>query len=196
MKTLIFSLLLISITNRYFAQVWSKEELEKANTCKLVDELEENEKEAIMYINLARIYPKKFAKIALSNYWGPIKYNRYLEESTFKESLMDRLLNDQNPMPALNWNEELQAFAACFAQEQGANGHMGHQRKKCEKGYFYECCAYDMETGIDIAMQLLIDHNVESLGHREICLNPELKFIGIKFNTHKKANFCAVLDLN
>lgn len=178
-----------------FSQTWTEAERKAANTCQDIDDLEDNEKEAIMYINLARLYPKKFAKIELSDYWGPVKYNRYLEGSEYKESLMNQLTNETEPMSALIWDEELQDFASCFAQEQGSSGLMGHHRKKCAKGNFAECCAYDMETGLDIAMQLLIDHEVLSLGHRENCLNPELTKVGIKFWTHKKANFCAVIDL-
>ena len=177
------------------AQSWTEEELNKANTCKGITELEDNEKEAILYINLARLYPKKFAKVQLADYWGPEKYNRYLDGSEYKESLMDQLISEQEPMTPLLWDEELQEFATCFAEEQGASGLMGHQRKRCAKGNFAECCAYDMETGLDIAMQLLIYHEVQSLGHRENCLNPELTKVGIKFAVHKKANFCAVLDL-
>jgi hypothetical protein len=195
MKNVMVSLLACFIYVSSLAQTWTEEERKKANTCRDIDGLEDNEKEAIMYINLARLYPKKFAKIELTDYWGPEKYDRYLEGSDYKESLMDQLLTEQEPMIALVWDEELQNFAECFAEEQGANGHMGHQRKKCAKGNFAECCAYDMETGLDIAMQLLIDHEVQSLGHRENCLNPELTKVGIKFGPHKKANFCAVIDL-
>ncbi|MBM3418940.1 MAG: CAP domain-containing protein [Bacteroidetes bacterium] len=195
MKNICCSVGFLFVVLTALPQSWTEAERKKANTCSEVDELEANEKEAIMYINLARLYPKKFAKIELTNYWGPEKYNRYLEDSEYKESLMDQLLFDQEPVTALFWDEELQAFASCFAEEQGTNGHMGHQRKSCPDGNFAECCAYDMETGLDIAMQLLVDHEVPSLGHRENCLNPEYTRVGIKFGLHKKANFCTVIDL-
>ena len=97
-------------------------------------------------------------------------------------------------MNALIYNEELRELAICFALEQGASGYMGHNRKKCAGFYNAECIAYDMETGKDIAMQLLIDHEVPSLGHREACLDRDLTKIGIGFSPHKKASFCAVLD--
>jgi uncharacterized protein YkwD len=72
---------------------------------------------------------------------------------------------------------------------------MGHKRKKCDAGNYAECCAYDMATGKHIAMQLLIDHGVPSLGHRINCLNPEYSKVGISVADHAKANVCAVLDM-
>ena len=61
MKSLTLLILLISFTN--FAQTWTKEELTKANTLAKIADLTEVEKEAVMYINLARMYPKKFVEI-------------------------------------------------------------------------------------------------------------------------------------
>ena len=191
MKLLVLILLL---PFGFYAQEWTKEELDKANTCAKIDELEDVEKEAVMYINLARLFPEKFVEVELADYWGPDKYEGYLKGSKYKQSLIDEL-NEREPVTALVYDETLQEFASCFAKEQGANGHMGHKRKNCPKDNFAECCAYDMETGRDIALQLLIDHNVADLGHRINCLNPNLTKIGISFQPHVKANFCAVLDL-
>jgi len=191
MKQLLFFFLLpLSI----WGQEWTKEEWDKANTCSKIEDLNDVEKEAVLYINLARMYPAKFAAIELADYWGPDKYEGYLKDSKFKQSLLDEL-EEREAISPFVFDEELQEFAACFAAEQGANGHMGHKRKNCPKDNFAECCAYDMETGKDIALQLLIDHNVSDLGHRINCLNPTLTKIGISFGTHIKANFCAVLDM-
>ena len=194
MKTALFLILFIHISPQYsFSQTWSSQELEKANTCIFINELSEIEKEAILYINLARLFPLKFAKIEVLPYFGPGKYDGYLKDSPYKESLLSDL-KITKPMNALIYNEELRELAICFALEQGASGYMGHNRKKCEGFYNAECIAYDMETGKDIAMQLLVDHEVPSLGHREACLDAKLTKIGIGFSRHKKASFCAVLD--
>ena len=194
MKTALSFLLFIFISPQYFfSQAWSEQELAKANTCILIDELSEIEKEAIFYINLARLFPLKFAKIEVLHYLGPEKFGAYLEDSPYKESLLSDL-KITKPMNALIYNEELRELAICFALEQGASGYMGHDRKKCGGFYNAECIAYDMETGKDIAIQLLVDHDVPSLGHREACLDAKLTKIGIGFSRHKKASFCAVLD--
>ena len=194
MKTALSFFLFFLISSQYlFPQAWSEQELAKANTCILIDDLSDIEKEAILYINLARLFPIKFAKIELLQYFGPEKYGGYLKDSPYKESLLSDLKTTK-PMNALIYNEELRELAICFAVEQGASGYMGHNRKKCAGFYNAECIAYDMETGKDIAMQLLVDHDVPSLGHREACLDSELTKIGSGFRRHKKASFCAVLD--
>jgi len=194
MKTALSFLLFIFISPQYFfSQAWSEQELAKANTCILIDDLSNIEKEAILYINLARLFPLKFAKIEVPPYFGPEKYGGYLKDSPYKESLLSDLKTTK-PMNALIYNEELRELAICFAVEQGASGYMGHNRKKCAGFYNAECIAYGMETGKDIAMQLLVDHDVPSLGHREACLDSKITKIGIGYSRHKKASFCAVLD--
>jgi hypothetical protein len=193
MKLLTTLILLISFTN--FAQTWTKEELAKANTLAKVADLTDVEKEAVMYINLARMYPEKFVEIEVKKYEPPSDaYVKLLEDSPYIESLIDEL-NELEPMAPFVYDEALQEFASCFAAEQGASGYMGHKRKKCEAGNYAECCAYDMATGKHIAMQLLIDHGVPSLGHRINCLNPEYSKVGISVADHAKANICAVLDM-
>ena len=194
MKTALFLILFILISSQYsFSQTWSEQELAKANTCILINDLSNIEKEVILYINLARLFPLKFAKIEVLQYFGPEKYGAYLKDSPYKESLLSDLKTTK-PMNALIYNEELRELAICFALEQGASGYMGHDRKKCGGFYNAECISYDMETGKDIAMQLLVDHEVPSLGHRQACLDSELTKVGIGFSTHKKVSFCAVLD--
>ncbi len=188
-----FLICFLLFPNYFFSQNWTEQELSNANTCVNIEELSEIEKEAILYINLARLYPVKFAKIEVLPYLGPEKYGSYLENSPYKASLLKDLKNTK-PMNALFFDENLRQLAICFALEQGASGYMGHDRRKCEGFYNAECIAYGMETGKDIALQLLVDHDVPSLGHREICLDPGLKIVGIGFSTHKKASFCAVLD--
>jgi len=193
MKSIVLIILLISFSS--FAQTWTKEELAKANTLSKIKDLTEAEKEAVLFINLARMYPKKFAEIEVKNYQPPSSaYEKLLEDSPYIESLIDEL-NEMTAVAPFVFDEALQEFASCFAAEQGASGYMGHKRKNCEKGNFAECCSYDMQTGKHIAMQLLIDHGVPSLGHRINCLNPEYSKIGISVADHKKANTCAVLDM-
>jgi hypothetical protein len=52
-----------------------------------------------------------------------------------------------------------------------------------------------MDTGKDIALQLLIDDEVPSLGHRINCLSKSYTKIGVSVNFPKKWGICAVIDM-
>jgi len=178
-----------------FAQTWTTTQLTNANTAKEITYLTNVEKECIMYINLCRMYPKEFIKNELLNYFGNERYGDYIKNSVYRTSLITFL----RTMPAVNplyFDQDLYKNAACFAKEQGIAGTTGHKRIKCQSHTFSaECCSYGMDTGKDIAMQLLIDHQVSSLGHRKICLSDNYSIVGISVQTHKQWGFCAVLDL-
>ena len=86
--------------------------------------------------------------------------------------------------------------ARCFAREMGESGYTGHERVDCKKEKKYaECCSFGMDTGKDIMMQMLIDHNIESLGHRNNCVNPRYTKIGLTLHTHKEWGHCCVIEL-
>lgn len=188
---ILFSFLFQSL----FAQSWSAEQLSKANTAKDIDYLTQAEKDAIMYINLARLFPKDFIKLELENYQAPIKFGTYLKKSSYKKSLIAEL-NKQKPMEALTFENVLYDDAKCFATEMGDRGEIGHERRKCKASNYAECCSYGMETGKDIAMQWLIDHDVQGVGHRRNCLEPTYTKIGLAIHAHKKWQVCAVAEMN
>jgi len=190
--TLLFTLLFCS----YFigiSQTWTAQELDKANTAANVNILSNEEKEAIRYINLARLYPQKFAIIEVRDYLGPSKYGDYLKTSTYKESLLVTL-RYKIPVGLLYFDESMYLLATCFAKESGESGKIGHNRNSCSKGYLAECCSYGPENGKDIALQLLIDHDVPSLGHREICLDDSYNKVGLSIKPHTVYQYCCVLD--
>ena len=194
MKTTFCSLLILLCGTSINAQSWSETQLTKANTAKDITCLTNVEKECIMYINLCRMYPKEFLKNELLDYYGTEKYGDYLKKSTYRKTLLSFLASMQ-PIDALYFDIDVYTNAACFAKEQGKAGTTGHTRIKCPTGkYAAECCSYGMETGKDIAMQLLIDHGISSLGHRKICLNTLYSKIGVSVNTHSQWGICAVLD--
>lgn len=172
-----------------FAQVWTTQEFETANTAKDVEDLTSEEKEVIRYINLARLYPKKFAQIEI------VKTNSDFEitnDQNLKSLIIT--LKRMKPVGALYFNESMYQLAKCFAQESGESGYVGHYRKTCKKGYDAECCSYGCETGRQIVLQLLIDKGVPSLGHRIICLDKSMEKIGVNIQTHAKYYNCCVLD--
>ncbi|MFN8206184.1 MAG: CAP domain-containing protein [Bacteroidales bacterium] len=190
----ILLLLLTSFSQGIVAQQWSSEQLKSANTTAAISYLSQVEKEAILYINLARLYPQQFRKIEIEGYYGPEKYGDYLKESDYLKSLIHQL-DTMKAVGVLVFAEALYENAKCFAAESGDAGIVGHTRIKCPKGNYAECCSYGMETGKDIALQWLIDHDVPSLGHRVNCLNPSYTKIGLSVHTHKQYGMCAVADL-
>ena len=176
------------------AQNWTSNQIEKANTAKDVAYLTTIEKECVLYINLCRLYPKDFLKNEVLNYYGTAKYGDYVKNSSYRQSLIN-LLNSMQPVDALYFDSEAYNIAKCFAIEQGKAGTTGHTRINCKDGNYAECCSYGMETGKDIVLQLLIDHNVPSLGHRINCLNKTYTKIGVSVQIHVKWDTCAVIDM-
>lgn len=188
---IIFQITLLQFS---FSQTnWTKEQLAKANTAKQMEYLTTIEKEAIMYINLARLYPKEFMKLEALNYNGDKKYGDYLKDSKYKKSLLVTL-NTMAPVAELTFDKVLYENAKCFAKESGDAGTEGHKRIKCVKGNYAECCSYGMETGKDIAMQWLIDDGIASLGHRKNCLEKRYIKIGLSSAPHKKWDTCSVAE--
>jgi uncharacterized protein YkwD len=175
------------------AQVWTSAELSSAHTAASVNQLTQEEKLIIQYVNLARMYPQKFALLEVKNYMGEAKYSNYLEDSPYKRSLMVHL-RKMKPLPPVIFDASMYALATCFAEESGQRGYVGHNRRDCPEGYYGECCSYGHKKGKDIALSLLIDHDVPSLGHREICLSDRYDKIGVRIAYHKKYGHCAVLD--
>lgn len=161
------------------AQSWSKDQLLKANTAKDISFLQENEKEAIMYINLARMYPKEFLKIEFEK-----TLDKYMDKTDYELSLIEEL-NTRAPVNALVFDPKLYEFAKCFSKESGDLGIVGHERKNCKDNddapQSGECCAYGVETGISICLIWLVDEGVSSLGHRKNCLSPGFEKIGLSF---------------
>lgn len=193
-KTLLSILFITAVFFTSYAQSWTEEQLAQANTAKEIDYLTKAEKEAIKYINLARLFPSQFAEIELPTYFGPEKYGNYLKSSSFRKSLIKQL-GKMKPVGALTFDKALYENAKCFAKESGDKGLVGHQREKCPAGNYAECCSYGMDTGKDIALQWLIDHDVPSLGHRKNCLNKDYTKIGLSIHPHKTWEVCAVAEI-
>tara|TARA_B100002052_G_scaffold297180_1_gene327275 strand:- start:105 stop:740 length:636 start_codon:yes stop_codon:yes gene_type:complete len=187
---------------------WSENQISNANTVSNVSILEEIDKNTIIFINLARLYPKQFIKNELKDYnrpkgpnaeqWhprpGPWSYSEIYKNSPYKKSLIE-MLQKLKPTTALVFDSFLYNSAKCFALEQGKLGGRGHKRKNCKKNNTAECISYGMYNGKDVAMQLLIDHNVPSLGHRKICLDKKYNKIGLHTATHTKWGSLTVIEL-
>ena len=195
----LLTLLLFAISYVYYAQhndlKWTQIELDSANTADSSLILNQVEKDAVKYLNLARLFPKKFAQIELPGYHGTKKYGDYIKGSPYITTLANHL-DTIKPMSRLIPIDSMIENARCFAIEMGDSGYTGHERINCkEESKYAECSSFGMDTGKDIMMQMLIDHNIESLGHRKNCLNPKFQYIGLALHTHTEWGHCCVIEL-
>jgi hypothetical protein len=167
---------------------FTPEQIVKANTGKDAGFMNDKEKKTLTVINLARLYPRQFLKFYM-DYAGPsaVSGNTYYTTLT-KE------LKEMDARGALMPDKDMYDLAKCWATEAGKEGVVGHERKNCDGWISAECCSYGSGSGIGVAMQLLIDDGVKSLGHRKICLSEEYKRVGICMQPHKIYGVNTVLD--
>jgi hypothetical protein len=179
-----------------YSDEWNDPKYEHCNTAANVNYMNEEEKNIIYILNLVRTNPNLFAKTVLKKYPATSGKTYLTNDIYYYKSLMDKLLSLQ-ALNALGPDNSCYNSAQCHASSSGASGYVGHERKnrECkEKKYYYgECCEYGHDDALDIVMSLLIDENVPSLGHRDICLSP-YKFIGVSMQPHRKYKINTVLD--
>ncbi len=176
------------------AQAFTTAQLDSANTAKSITQLSSEEKNVIKLINLARMYPKQFAKNYVAKYdEKETGYDYGADYAKDKASLITTL-NALKPLKPLAFDIEMYELAKCWCVESGKSGAIGHNRKTCKSGYNGECCSYGFSGALDIVMQLMIDNNVPGYGHRKIILTPYYTKIGIKNGSHKTYSFCSVID--
>lgn len=181
---------------------WTKEELCAANTAATCSYMTQLERDVMLYLNLARLYPKKFAKLEVENYEHAQGFGVYPTFPQYKRSLLETLYS-MAPVQAFYPHHDFYLLAYCWAEESGRLGIKGHDRVTCKKTIGVanstacaECCSYGVYTAIDITLQWLIDDQVPSLGHRINCLNPIYSKAGISFLPHSTAKYSTVLDLS
>lgn len=182
-----FIFILLAVLNGEFysgAQTWSSEQWMLANTISTEESIGKVEHDALIYLNLARLFPKEFAQIELADF--PV--------TDVNANSLKGTLKRMKPQPAIIWNTQLEKLADCFVNEQGATRKVGHKRMRCPAGFNAECISYGMSTGRDIILQLLIDYGNPDFGHRKICLSFQFHEVGIKSGSHVLNETMAVLD--
>lgn len=192
---LVFSCLAIvgySNQRQSYSTEWTEEELRAANTVSSATYMTPLERDVMICINLARLYPRKFAQIEVA----PFEMDASVSPTfaAYKQSLM-QTLQTMEPVCAIVPSYEYYLAAYCWAEESGRLGVIGHSRVECEKVNVAECCSYGVDTPIGITLQWLIDDNVASLGHRINCLSPSYKQGGVAHMPHSVWRYCTVLDI-
>lgn len=199
---LCFCLLLTTLVSSQNLAAYSPAKLEQANTAAKVSFMDENEKQALMLINLARMDGKAFIKNVLDPYVraGGVQNNNYLKT----------LYTDLQASPALQPlapEPDLVRCARSHAQDMGSKGRTGHtgsngvsfgdRVRACYEGSsMAENISYGEETALGIVMQLLIDNGVPSLGHRKNILGADYVRIGIAIAPHTVYDVHCVMDFS
>jgi hypothetical protein len=175
---------------------WDPAVLQKANTAKDAAYLTSEEKAVIFYMNLVRLNPKLFGETYLKKYLDSTgdhnSYTKSLIKTLPATAAMDVL------MPA----KDLSAFSKAYAIKSGKENKTGHGNFKERTrgirnnygGYMAENCDYGNSKAFDIVMSLLIDENIQSLGHRKNILDPNYKYIGTSIQPHKGYEWNCVMD--
>lgn len=181
---------------------WSQEEMDFANTAKdapISDEC----KLVYLYCNLARMDGEKFAKTYLDRYAPQIPWT---PNPIYLNSLYDDL-KDVKGLARLQYSGGLKAAADFHSVDMGTKGLVSHSSSDgtdcydriCRfvgPGHHAECCSYGYASALGIVLQLLVDDNVESLGHRYAVLNPSLNRLGVAIAPHQVHRHTCVLDFS
>ena len=183
------------------AQQWTSEQLARANTARNASYLSEQEKQVIFLCNLARMDGALFAATYLAQHTPNDPSNWYIA-SLYRDL---QFVKGRQPLYP---DKRLYATAAYHAADMGRNGRTGHTSSDGtdfadrvygglgEKTYIAENCSYgyNNDQAINIVVQLLVDANVPSLGHRKNILNPDLSAIGVAIAPHSTYEYMCVMD--
>ena len=178
-----------------FSAEWNDVKFLNCNTAATTHYLSDHEKEVIYILNLLRADPKLFANTVVEKY---PEYNNqlYLKNIPEYKSLLETLRNSK-PLSLLYPDSLCFESAKCHALYSGKMAYVGHERKteecKVKKHYEGECCQYGYEDALSILMDLLIDQNVPSLGHRFLCLSDYAR-IGVSIQPHTGYGHNTVVD--
>lgn len=178
-----------------YSAEWNNARYQKCNTAASARYLSESEKEVIYILNLARINPTLFASTVIRQY--PQKSGHsYIINSSYYKSLL-QTMQKMKPVGLLYPDSLCWVSAQCHAETAGNKGYVGHARQSeaCQQktNFAGECCDYGFDNPLDILMDLLIDENVPSLGHRDVCLSPYKK-LGVSIQPHNTYGHNTVLD--
>ncbi len=176
--------------------------LDKANTAKTANYLSNNEKDVILYMNLARLDGNWFIEYV---YKKKTSFVSQFSSSYRKSFVKD--LKEIKDHPMLKPAKGLTKAARSHAKDMGKIGKIGHNssdgtstfvriKKYAQGGYMAENCQYGHEEAIDIVLDLLIDDGISSLGHRKNILNSNFSYVGVAIEPHKVYGVNCVQDFS
>ncbi|SMC97660.1 CAP domain-containing protein [Pedobacter nyackensis] len=213
---LLFSIFSIQSLKAQSSSGWTKDELRAANTAGNADYLTGEEKDIVMYINLARMDGERFFNTFLQDFIDDHnqrmqKYSNYerlkiSRTSSYYRSLKNDLKNIRL-LPVFYPDEALSQVAWQHAKELNKKNYASHssmdgRSPKDRIGKIYpkkssgENLAFGFSTGLGNVCMLLLDKGVPDLGHRKLLLNTsyQLNTVGVSIQPHKTYQHCAVMD--
>lgn len=179
-----------------FSQEWNLREVDTGRGEKY---LSEAEKDVILLVNKVRTMPALFAKTYLESHKG---------ESVAALECYEELL-EWSPRQALSPSKALSMASRDHARDMGSSGKTGHVSTNGKSatdrvkryGVFtgaytgpWENCSYGFNDPLEIILQLLVDDDVPSRGHRKNIMEVHANFMGTAIQPHKEYDFNCVMD--
>jgi len=213
---LFFSSVAVNAQSYDSGNIWTQEELDNANTARNTDYLNEEEKQIVFYMNLARTDGRKFFDTYFQDFVNAynIDMQRYSNYDDLRVNRKDRYyrglqqdLAGIRDLPLFSPDETLTWVSQQHAKDLSKNNKAGHNSSdgrtvKDRISKFYprramgECLAFGFSKGLANVCMLLLDKNVPDLGHRKTILgtNYQLSLVGVNIRTHPGYRYCAVID--
>ena len=174
---------------------FSDAEIAKANTAADIKSLSQMEKDIILYCNLARLDGTKF--------WAA--YSKQIKGSAAYVSSLETDLKAVKDRAMLVPEKSLMEASAAHANDMSANNFFSHTSSdgtgfstRVRSYYGGNAIAENISAGVDnalgVVLQLLLDDNTESLGHRKNILGAQYVAIGVKTATHQQWRTVTVQD--
>lgn len=172
------------------------------------------EKAVVLELSEARWRPKVYAKYLKAlrdrfegNLWNlPDQVPLRTQEGVAAVDEAIAFLEQTEAPGPLRFNPGLWRAARELAQDQGANGGVGHRgsrgsqlrerigRQGSGAMAYGECIAYGFDEPRMIALQLIIDDGVPDRGHRKSIFNPDFHHAGAALASHPLWGFVCVVD--
>lgn len=182
----------------YYLKLLPADLVSTCNTASGVKEMSQEEKNAVLVTNLARVNPKLFLKVVLHDY---VNHSFELAPNNPYVLSLQRKLETMEALPPLKVEKVLNEVAFSHADYCGRSGHIGHKNfekrsaiieQQLKHGYAGENCGYGWDAGLDFVIDLLVDEGIESLGHRKNILSSRFTSIGISIQPFKSGGYCMV----
>ncbi len=159
------------------------------------NQLQEEERRAVYWINYVRKQPKKFDKYILQPF-----LQQFPEAKSIYTRSLSQELNTLQALPLLTVSDRLNRTAYVHASDLGSNhkqiSHFSSRgesfKERMNRMGLYECVSENIyqgkEKGLEAVLLLLIDSGVKNLGHRKNILDPGMKYTGVSFYPIKEGD--------
>jgi uncharacterized protein YkwD len=178
------------------AQGFTDAEIAKANTAAGISSLSEMERDVILYCNLARLDGEKFwAVYGKKNAKGSAEYVSSLESDLKAVKNLPMLMPEKSLMEAAAFHANDMKKNNFFEHTSSDGTSFGNRVRSYYGGNaIAENISAGLNTAIEVVMQLLVDDQLSSLGHRKNILGQKYVAIGVKNTTHPRWRYVTVQD--